>query len=398
MNLLYIHQYFCPPGGAGNNRSFEIAAEWVKAGHQVTMLTSTAYFPENLCFSGPVKEMDIAGIRVIALNVAYKHMMGFKERIKAFLRFYRAAMTQAKQLPIPDLIYASSTPPTVGEMGRKLARRWNIPFVFETVDVWPDVPQGMGILKNRLLLSWLHRRTNRIYAAADLIVALSDGMAEQVCSHIEDHSKVVVRYNGTNPQAFPFEPRVPQKSTEVIYTGTVGKANGIDALLLLCKDVEASGRSDIHFTVLGGGNALENAKAQAIFLNLKQLKFIATVPKEEVAGILANAAIGIVTFAPYPVLEANSANKFYDYLSSGLPVLLNYEGWQAKYLQEHSCGLSTKMGDRKGLFENLIRLVDDPDLRQRMGKQGREVALKYFDRREIAKQLLVDFDTILSKK
>ncbi len=398
MNLLYIHQYFCPPGGAGNNRSLEIASEWVKAGHQVTMLTSTAYFPEHLRFSEPVKTFEFAGIRVIALNVPYGHMMGFKDRIRSFLKFYRRAWKTAKGFEAPDLVYASSTPPTVGELGRKLAKLWNIPLVFETVDVWPDVPEGMGILKNKVALKWIHRRTNKIYEAAKLIVALSDGMAAQIRSHIDNPEKVVVRYNGTNRDAFPFVARSAAEVCEVIYTGTVGQANGIDALLLLCKDVEAAGRADIRFTILGGGNDLARAKVYAQSLGLTQLKFIATVPKEEVAGLMHNAEIGIVTFAPFPVLEANSANKFYDYLASGLPVLLNYEGWQATYLKDGNAGLSTKMGDRAALFQNLIKLVDSPTLREAMGKNGRALALKHFDRREIAKTLLQDFETVLNQQ
>lgn len=398
MHLLYIHQYFCPPGSSGNNRSFELALEWAKAGHEITILTSTAYFPESLRFKEARKDFNFSGIKVIALNVEYSHMMGFRQRILAFIKFYRRASKTAKQIPIPDLIYASSTPPSIGELGRKLSKRWKIPFVFETVDVWPDVPDGMNILQNKTLLKWLYRRTNLIYNEASLIVTLSDGMRDQVCSHLElkQQDKVVVRYNGTNPDAFPFVEREAKPNVcEVIYTGTVGKANGISALLRLCKDVEQLGRNDIRFKILGGGNELESAKQEALQLNLSQIEFVSTVPKEEVTAMLAKASIGVVTFAPFKVLEANSANKFYDYLASGLPVLLNYEGWQAEYLKDFNAGLGTKMGDQQAFLQNLLKLVDSPQLRTEMGKNGRELALKHFDRRQIAAKLMKDFEKVL---
>jgi glycosyltransferase involved in cell wall biosynthesis len=395
MHILYIHQYFCPPGGAGNNRSFELAKAWVKAGHKVTMLTSTAYFPIHLKFEASRKSWNCEGIEVIALNVDYAHSMRFRRRVIAFLGFFFQGMRLAKGLPKPDIIYASSTPPTVGEMGRRLSKRWKVPFVFEVVDVWPDVPIGMGILRNPLLIKWMHSRTNRIYKAANAIVALSDGMKAQILAQGVPSYKVTVSYNGTNLAAFPYVRRTSKPTVEVIYPGTVGIANGVDAVIRLAAAVENLGRKDIRFTILGGGNDLARVKELARTAGLTNLRFLDSVPKEEVAPILAMADIGLVTFAPYPVLEANSANKFYDFLASGLPVLTNYEGWQARYLRDHACGLATQMRDDAALLQNLLRLADDPQLRMEMGKNGRALAERVFDRNVIANELLEMFRTIL---
>lgn len=395
MHILYIHQYFCPPGGSGNNRSLELAQAWVAAGHRVTMVTLTAYFPESLKFTEAHRKLNCAGIEVIALNVAYAHLMGFGQRVRAFLQFYRRAGAVCKRLPKPDIIYASSTPPTVGELGRRLSSRWQVPYVFETVDVWPDVPIGMGLLRNGLLARWLDRRTNKIYAAAAAIVALSDGMKDQILRHGVSPSKVHVCYNGTNLQAFAYVARAARAHTHVIYTGTVGRANGAAVIAHACKRLQILGRDDIHFTILGGGNDLENVQRLAADLLVTNLKFVPTVPKEQVADFLASADIGVVTFALFPVLEANSANKFYDYLASGLPVVINYQGWQARYLESYACGLSSDMGDLDGLVDNLLRLADDPQGRQEMGARGRQLAEEKFDRAQIAAAILDLMQSVL---
>lgn len=398
MHILYLHQYFCPPGGAGNNRSYELARQWVADGHQVTLLTSTAYFPDHLAFDGPQHRFDCDGIQVVALAVPYQHLMPFGARIRAFLQFYRRALRSARRLAKPDLIYASSTPPTVGELGRKLAARWQIPYVFETVDVWPDVPIGMGISRNRLVNAWLHRRTDKLYAAAAAVVALSDGMREQILSHGVPAAKVHVFYNGTNLQAFPYVVRDARAQTHIIYTGTVGLANGAEVIPRLCKRLEELGRVDIWCTIVGSGNDLHTVQELAQQLGVRNLKFLPTVPKEEVAALLADADIGLVTFAPFPVLEANSANKFYDYLSSGLPVVINYQGWQAGYLDRYRCGLSSKMGDLDALLANVLHLADTPALRLEMGQNGRRLAEDCFDRVQIARGLMQLFETVLSPR
>jgi glycosyltransferase involved in cell wall biosynthesis len=395
MHILYIHQYFCPPGGAGNNRSLDLARAWVQAGHEVTMLTSTAYFPAAM--QARVEEpFDCDGIQVIPLNVPYRHTMPFGRRVIAFLQFYRRAIKTAKGLSKPDLVYASSTPLTVGELGRRLGQYWAIPFVFETVDVWPDAPIGMGILRNRFLIGWLDRLTNRIYDAAAAIVALSDGMQAQILSHGVPTTKVQVHYNGTDLQAFPFVEREAGARMHVVYTGTVGLANGVDVIPKLCKRLTELGRSDIHITVLGDGNAWASVKELSDRLGLGNLDFLPTIPKEQVASFLVGADVGLVTFAPYKVLEANSANKFYDYLASGLPVVINYRGWQASYLAQWGCGLSSDQSDLNALVQNIVMLADDPARRSTMGKNGRQLAESQFDRAKIGTELLHLFQGILT--
>lgn len=397
MHILYLHQYFCPPGGSGNNRSFELAKSWIAAGHEVTFITSPAYFPEKLKRNEPHWNIEVEGIHLHVVNVQYNHLMSFRNRVWAWLKFYRKAKKLARRLPAPDLIYASSTPLTIGELGRKLSRHLQVPYVYECVDVWPDVPIGMGYIRNPLLISWLNLRTGRIYRAASETVALSEGMRDQVLSHDEvSPAKVQVIHNGCDPDAFPYVAREPRQPVQVIYTGTVGLANGADAIVRLARAVAAI-RDDIHFTVLGDGNDLARVKSLAKENEAGNLQFVARVPKEEVAGMLDRADIGLVTFAPFKVLEANSANKFYDYLASGLPVVTNYEGWQAAYMREWNCGLSGPMGDDEALLANILRLADNPVLRQEMGQNGRKLVEEKFDRKQLALRLLELFEGVVSK-
>ena len=398
MHILYLHQYFCPPGGHGNTRSLDFAREWVATGHEVTVLSSAAYFPKEMVHNKPHWEIELEqGLKVHVLNVPYSHMMPFKERVVAFLRFYRAAMRYANGLARPDMIYASSTPPTIGELGRRLGRRWGIPYVFETVDVWPDVPEGMGIVRNRWVLKWLYRRLKKIYRDAEKIVTLSEGMRDQVLRTWPVPEKVVVVHNGTNLELFPYQERPTRSPVTCLYAGTVGVANGLEALVDAAVILKGQGRSDIQIKVLGGGNALARVKAYAAQHEIRHFEFLAPVPKEEVQAILEGADIGVVCFAPYAVLEANSANKWYDYLASGLAVVTNYGGWQADYMREWDCGLSAPQGDAEAFAMQIVRLADDAELRKRMGRNGRALAEHAFDRRILAKRVLEIFHQLLQK-
>jgi len=391
MHILYIHQYLCPPGGAGNNRSFELAKYWVRSGHKVTFITSEAYFPKEHSFydtaTYPVL-FSIDGIDVYVLDVKYSHLMPFSQRVRAFMQFFFKALSLGKKLQYIDIIYASSTPLSIGELGRRLARRLSVPYVFEAVDVWPDVPIGMGIIKNRWLISWLYHRTRIIYREAAEIVALSEGMKEQIVAQGVPSSKVHIIHNGVDIDAISFIERIPKSNVKVLYAGTVGIANDLSQLVWAAKYVEDKGHTHIHFTILGGGNDWDTVKTLVEKLRINNLSFKGFVPKDEVVVELKDADIGIVCFAPFKVLEANSANKFYDYLANGLPLVLNYEGWQAEYIREHVCGLCSPQGDIEGFAENIIKLANNPNMRGLFARNGRKLAERQFSRSLLAEKIL----------
>jgi glycosyltransferase involved in cell wall biosynthesis len=396
MHILYLHQYYCPPGGSGNDRSRAFAAAWVKAGHRVTVVTSPAWFPHSMKQSilkenKLVHEFIAEGVEVKVLPIDYSHMMGSWARMKAFYDFYRKGKNYCQNLHDVDRIYASSSPLQVGTLGAKLSKKWAVPLIYETVDVWPDVPIDMGIVRG-LPARIFTRQANRIYAKARDIVALSAGMKAQIMQHGVPSAKITVIPNGTDTEQFPFVQREPGEITQVIYTGTVGVANDLSQLVEAAAILEKQGRDDIQFTIVGSGNDFTRVEDAIASQKLRHVKLIPTVPKEEVMSLLVKAHIGVVSFAPFQSLEANSANKFFDYLASGLPVAINYEGWQGQLLAEHRCGLSAPQGDVNAFANQLIRLADDAPLRKQMGVNARDLAVTQFDRRNLAAQALPGID------
>ncbi len=384
MRILFIHQYFCPPNGYGNNRSYEIAKYWVQEGNEVIMLTSSAHFPKNHPIHHKNSHFeDIDGIQTYILNVPYSHYFGFIKRILAFLKFYFKSYQLIKKIEKTDLIYASSTPPSVGELGRIWSKKWDVPLIFETVDVWPDVPEQMKILNNQWILKYLHTKVEKIYEHSSKIIALSPDMKRQIIEHHVSESKIYVSYNGTNTDYFYPIPK-NNKIPKVIYAGAVGKVNDVSNFIEAAKSLE----NQADFILIGNGN--EALKIQKIIQKLKPLSLTwnTWIPKNEVHPYIASCDIGVSTIANYKVLEANSANKFYDYLACGLPVVNNYEGWQKEFLMENNCGLSSKLGNLKEFIQNLEYLIGNPIVRNQMSLKARNVAVSNFHRKDLALDLL----------
>ena len=101
-------------------------------------------------------------------------------------------------------------------------------------------------------------------------------------------------------------------------------------------------------------------------------------------GIQFSYIIGIACFAPFPILSTNSANKFFDYLAAGLPVLINYPGWLTEMIRENDCGFVVAPNDPSAFADALEFAASDRDNLKAMGQRGRLLAEKEFDRERLA--------------
>jgi len=101
--------------------------------------------------------------------------------------------------------------------------------------------------------------------------------------------------------------------------------------------------------------------------------------------------VGLMILANIPAFYyGTSPNKFFDYIASGLPVLNNYPGWLADMIKKNNCGIAVEP-ERPDLFADALeRLADNPEIRQDMGRNSRQVAEQNFGRRKLA-DTFVDF-------
>jgi glycosyltransferase involved in cell wall biosynthesis len=87
----------------------------------------------------------------------------------------------------------------------------------------------------------------------------------------------------------------------------------------------------------------------------------------------------------FKILEDNSANKFFDFLAAGLPILINYEGWQKESLENSKAGFSTLTSSK--MAEKIIELKENKNLRDNMAKNSKNLAKKY-SKEQACKKLL----------
>lgn len=390
MHVIYIHQHFATKAGATGTRSYEMSRRLLRAGHRVTMICGE-YAPGGVRPSGGrrITEHDVDGIRVLQVAEPYGNQMGPLRRVLAFGRFARAATRIIRGLD-GDLVFATSTPLTVGIPGMKGARHLGVPFVFEVRDVWPEVLVSAGVLTNPLMIWSAGRLERKIYRAADHMIALAPGMKESIVRRTGyPADRITMIPNASDLDLFKPDDRLlddsrfgPSDAMRAVFTGAHGLVNGLDAVLDAAIELKRAGERGIQFVFIGSGSQRERLIERSRREGIDGMcSWVASVPKHELAEVLPRMDIGLMILKNAPALYyGSSPNKFFDYIAAGLPVLNNYPGWLADMIGEHRCGLAVVPDDAAAFARSLVWLRDNRAERKNMGQRARTLAETQFSR------------------
>jgi glycosyltransferase involved in cell wall biosynthesis len=389
MHVAYIHQHFVPREGMSGTRSYELGQRLLRAGHRVTIVFG-ANDREHLSdgLTERVAQFTHEGLNLVCINTHYSYSFTFAQRILAFKRFADRATHAVCELDA-DLVFATSTPLTVGIPGMKAAGRLGVPFVFEVRDLWPDIPIAVGVIRNPMLKWYLYRLERRIYFAADHIIALSPGIEDGVRRTGYPAGCITMIPNGSDldlfqPTRAPLDDERfgPPEDFRLVFTGAHGQANGLDAVMDAARELKRRGVNGIRFVFIGDGKLKAHLIERSRRENTAKLcSFVPSMPKPELARILPRMDAGLMILKNLPVFYyGTSPNKFFDYIAGGLPVLNNYPGWLADMITEHRLGQVVPPDDPQAFADAVLWLRDNPDERRAMGQRGRQLAEAQFSR------------------
>lgn len=391
LRVLYLHQHFTTPDGAGGTRSWAMARALAGRGHRVTMACGLSEGTES-GLSAPFRRGRRTGragpLRVAQFAVPYANAMGPVARSRAFLCFAARSTALAVGGGF-DVIVASSTPPTVALPALAALGIAGVPFVFEIRDPWPDLLLSMGALRPGLIATGLSALTGRACRGAAGVIALSEGAAASARRH--GARRVALIPNGCDldlfgPHVAPVRPAVAAPSEVVfVYAGAHGPANGLDTLLDAAAILRGRDERRVRLLLVGDGADRARLIGRAQADGLHNVTFAPAMPKRALAALLAGVQGGLLCLAPVPAFaEGTSPNKLMDLLAAGLPVVSNVPGRAARWLAEGEAGLTATTAT--GLADAMAVLARDPARRAAMGQAARRLAVRRFDRRVLAAQ------------
>lgn len=397
MKVLYFHQHFSTPKGAVGIRSYEMARRLVARGHQVTMVCGSYGGGETglgLPFIGGKRRGTVEGIDIIEFDLAYSNSDGLVTRAMTFAKFALRSIGLALTERY-DLVFATTTPLTAGIPG--IFARWlrGKPFVFEVRDLWPELPKAMGVIRNPLVLGAMSILEWASYRSASRLIGLSPGIVEGIAKRGVPHERIALVPNGCDLGIFAgdVEPWRPEQINPddllAVFAGTHGMANGLDAVLDTAVELKRRGRDDIKLLLIGQGKLKPALQARAQREALDCVVFHEPVNKSRLAGLMASTDVGLQVLANVPAFYfGTSPNKFFDYIAAGLPVLNNYPGWLAGMIRDNQCGFAVAPESPQAFADALEQAASDRAAAKEMGKRGRELAEREFDRELLANRFV----------
>lgn len=410
MRILYLYQYFMTRSGFTGTRSYEFARYLVRQGHDVTMLCSGLHNEERLTvppgqtyFETEVDDIDCVPIAAACANPLKINQMGGYQRWRIFMQFARLAERVGKRLPKHDIVFATHVPLTIGLPAMAISRHFQIPFVFEVRDLWPQALINFGALKNPFAIWWMRRLERKIYQAADHIVALSPGMKQGIMSTGVSDDKVTVITNASDLDLFrPDLDRAPGRERlglgdrfAAIYFGAIGFANGLDLVIEAARILQQRGRHDMA-VVLHGDGSQRNALQQLVDrYDLNNVIFSDPVPDKSVVADLVAACDVCLTIYRASKEHTWSPNKMFDALAAGRPVIVNVPGWLTETIESNVCGRGVDPESPRELADTLEQLERDQNLRREMGNNARDLAERDFAREKLAARLEFVLQTTL---
>ena len=188
MKILYVSQYFPPEMGAPAARVSELARHWVKAGHQVTVLTGFPNHPTGIVppeYRAKLRRLVCReqkdGINIVRTWLFPCPNRKAHERLLNYLSFVLSSCITGIFLRRPDVIIATSPQLFVGLTGRWLGWIKRVPFVLEVRDLWPESITASGMGRDTdLSIRLLRALSAFLYRSCDHVVVVTPAFKQEL--------------------------------------------------------------------------------------------------------------------------------------------------------------------------------------------------------------------------
>lgn len=376
MRIWFVNQYAVLPTEAGGTRHHTLAVKLAERGHETSVIAASfshiSRVERHLAPDQTAARETHDAVEWVWLR-SPRYARNSLARAWNMLMFGKRVWSEPllRSLPRPDVV-VGSTPPLPAAYGAALlARHLGAAFVAEVRDLWPRALQELGGFSRThpyiLLLRWMERQ---IYKAASCVITLLPSSSPYLAKEGVAPERILWLPNGVESATAPSQPDARGDRFTVMYAGTHGFANGLDAALDAAKRLV--GRSDIVFRLVGDGPDKERLQQRAVADGLNNVVFEDPVAKREINDVLSQADAFLLTLNPAPVFkEGLSPNKLFDYLAAGRPVVFAVEGDLGDLVVDE-VGVAARPGDGDSIATAIQGLCDMPPSRRfEMGAAGR---------------------------
>jgi len=248
-------------------------------------------------------------------------------------------------------------------------------YIFDHHDVCPELYISKYGRKDFLyrIQVWLEHLT---YHFSDIVMVTNGSYRDRaVTSGGLDPQDVFIVRNG--PDLRTFRPVLPQPALKhgkpylIGYVGTMCVQDGLDILLDVALHIKDSGRSDVHFTCIGGGPELAGLRKMARDKGLDDmLNFTGRIPDEQLLKILSTADVCVNPDRPCQMNDISTMIKIMEYMALCKPIV-QFNMKEGRFSAQEASLYADNDKGAADFASKIVWLLENPDERKRMGEFGR---------------------------
>ena len=398
MHIIFLTHYFYPEGNAPASRTFDNCKRWVAKGHKVTVVTGVPNVPDGIIYEGYKNRFfqweKMNGISVLRVWTYIAPNKGFFKRVLNYLSFMISSLLGIILIKKGDLVIATSPQFFCGVAGFIFSELKKLPFILEVRDIWPESIIATEALKSRRLIKILEHIELFLYRHSKKIVVVTESFKKIISNKGIQRDKIFIVKNGADLTLFCPQDRENEVRKKfnlhgkfvISYIGTIGMAHALNQVLYVARGLYD--RKDIIFLLVGSGaerNILirekENKQLDNIIFIEKQFRYL-------IPSFYAASDICLVTLKNTPLFKTVIPSKIFEIMAMAKPIILGVDGEAREIIEKSKSGLFVEPENHIELKKAILRLYNNPESAQKLGRNGRRFVEKYFDRDKLANDYL----------
>lgn len=384
MKLWIINYSAYPPGVSKWTRHYDISKYLVKKGHEVDVVGAS--FVRDTKKQQELDPVKIDGVCFHKIK-SNNERGGYVKRILNEIKFMFSTIKYSKRLNKPSVIMGSSPGLFNGLTAYILSRIYKAKFIFEIRDIWPETWVEMGAVSKKNPIYLLFRMLEIfLYKKSDKIITLLPGMYKHLEKINIDKNKIEWISNGVDLKQFDYNMKSLKCPLEldgnkfnILYTGAIGVANGLEILLETAKKFEENLFEEVVINVVGKGS--EEKRLKKLATNCSNIKFLGFCKKEEIPSLLKKSDVLLFNLKDKKLFKnyGISPNKIFEYLASERPVLFSCRAYN-DMVKEGKAGISLNNLTVSELYNAILKFKSMKiSERKILGKNGRKYVEENFD-------------------
>ncbi len=394
MKILMLLEKDFPPDG---RVEYEIQ-ELFKRGHRVDMLCITNK-KTNIgeYMSGKVYRFQqskfIYKIGALALDLPF------------YFNFWCRNLKQVMQENSYDVIHVHDLP--LVEVALRAQKRYGVKVVADYHENRPEIMKYYPYLKlfpAKYLVSlkkW-HAYQRRVSPLVDALILVTPEAKTYYCNEFDlnpDRVYVVPNYAHIPTfSAIQLKSEVIDRISNkfyVVYFGDSGIRRG--TLDIIHVAYELKEYNDIYFTIIGSSSEQHILEKAVKDLHLKNIDLTGYMPFPEASSFIYGAKVGICPFHRNEHHDTTYANKMFQYMYYGLPLIVSDCPSQRVIVEKEACGVVFEAGNCASLKQVILRLYNNPEERVSMGKRGHQVVMESYNWEKSGTQIAALYNQLSSQ-